>query len=158
MNQQPEPHNLQQAFQTTVMIHGAMMIGVVSVAVVLIAVLGLPVTPDVSKLTVEWVGIAVAAINTIVCLTVFQKPMKSVVGQGMDGPPEARYFAEWQITSLIRFALLEGAALVNVIFSVFHGGGWLNLAPALACLGVMMVLFPTRYGWESYLNERLGEP
>lgn len=69
-------------------------------------------------------------------------------------------YGEWQTTELIRFAMLEGFALVNVILCFFsdNHGNIINLA----CAGVLFVLmigvfFPSRNAWEEYRNNRVAQ-
>lgn len=156
MNPQSEPFDAEKQLGVALAIHGAMIGGVVLVAVLLLLFIGLPPTPELSRLQVEWVGIALAAVNIGLALTVFTNSGRSMSQPQPGKSAEAAAFQDWQTTSLIRFAVLEGAALVNVIFAFFIGGGWFNLAPAMACLAVMMFLFPTRYGWECHRNRCLG--
>jgi hypothetical protein len=156
MNHQSEPFDANKQLGVALAIHGVMIGGVVLMAVLLLLFTGLPPTPELSRLRVEWFGIALAAVNIGLALTVFSNSGRST-GQPQPGESaEAAAFRDWQTASLIRFALLEGAALVNVIFATFLGGGWFNLAPAMACLAVMMFLFPSRYGWECHRNRSLG--
>lgn len=155
MNPQSEPFDAEKQLGVALAIHGAMIGGVVLVAVLLLLFIGLPPTPELSRLQVEWVGIALAAVCAGLALTVLSNP-GGLTGRPQPGGSAEAAFQDWQTTSLIRFAVLEGAALVNVIFAFFIGGGWFNLAPAMACVALMIFLFPTRYGWECHRNRCLG--
>lgn len=68
-------------------------------------------------------------------------------------------FGEWQTTELIRFAMLEGFALVNLILGVFiDHGNIINLACSGVIFSLMIgVFFPSRNAWEEYRNNRVAE-
>jgi len=155
MNPQSEPFDAEKRLGVALAIHGAMIGGVVSVAVGLVLFNGLPPTPDVAMLRLEWAGIALAAVCAGLALTVLSNP-GGLTGRPQPGGSAEAAFQDWQTTSLIRFAVLEGGAVVNVLLAVLEGGGWFNLAPAMACVALMIFLFPTRYGWECHRNRCLG--
>ena len=68
-------------------------------------------------------------------------------------------YGEWQTTELIRFAMLEGFALVNLILGVFiDHGNIINLACSGVIFSLMIgVFFPSRNAWEEYRNNRVAE-
>ena len=68
-------------------------------------------------------------------------------------------YGEWQTTELIRFAMLEGFALVNLILGVFiDHGNIINLACSGVIFSLMIgVFFPSRNAWEEYRDNRVAE-
>ena len=61
-----------------------------------------------------------------------------------------------QIKLIVRYAILEGAAFLNLILFMLEGSA-LNLGLAIVLLLLMMAHFPTTGRIEAYLETRLGE-
>lgn len=157
MSKQPEPFVLEEQLRTTMLLHGSMIAGATMVAVILMFTNGLPPMPELSKMDIGWVGIIAAVVAIALSATALARPFKFGPPPGTAPAPEQRAFGEWQASGLVRAAVLEGPALINIIFAVFVGGGLANLVPALLCMGAMAVFFPTKDGWESYRESRVPE-
>jgi len=63
---------------------------------------------------------------------------------------------EWRNNCIIRLAILEGCALFNML-GVFESGNVINFACAGVLVAFMISLFPSKYLWESYRNERVPQ-
>jgi len=71
---------------------------------------------------------------------------------------DAFYFAlgEWRNNCIVRLAILEGCALFNMV-GVFVSGNVVNFACAGVLVAFIISLFPSKYLWESYRNERVPQ-
>ena len=65
-------------------------------------------------------------------------------------------FQEWCNNCIIRLAILEGCALFNMV-GVFVSGNVVNFACAGVLVAFIISLFPSKYLWESYRNERVPQ-
>ncbi len=63
---------------------------------------------------------------------------------------------EWRNNCIIRLAILEGCALFNML-GVFESGNVINFACAGVLVAFIISLFPSKYLWESYRNERVPQ-
>jgi hypothetical protein len=72
---------------------------------------------------------------------------------------DAFYFAlgEWRNNCIICLAILQGCALFNILFVFTLGGNVINFACAGVLVAFMILLFPSKYLWESYRNERVPQ-
>lgn len=71
---------------------------------------------------------------------------------------DAFYFAlgEWRNNCIVRLAILEGCALFNMV-GVFESGNVINFACAGVLVAFIVLLFPSKYLWESYRNKRVPQ-
>lgn len=157
MSKQPEPFVLGEQLRTTMLIHGAMIAGATMVAVIMIFTIGLPPMPELSKMDIGFFGIIAAVVAIGLSATALSRPFKFGPSPGSATKPEERAFGEWQSSGLVRAAVLEGTALMNIVFAVFAAGGLANLVPALLCMGAMAMFFPTKDDWERYRESRVPE-
>lgn len=72
---------------------------------------------------------------------------------------DAFYFAlgEWRNNCIICLAILEGCALFNILFVFTLGGNVINFACAGVLVAFIVLLFPSKYLWESYRNKRVPQ-
>jgi hypothetical protein len=72
---------------------------------------------------------------------------------------EVLAYREWQTTQLIRFAMLEGVTVLNLVLGfVVDNGNIINLACSGVIFSLMIgVFFPSRNAWEEYRNNRVAE-
>ena len=72
---------------------------------------------------------------------------------------DAFYFAlgEWRNNCIICLAILQGCALFNILFVFTLGGNVINFACAGVLVAFIVLLFPSKYLWESYRNERVPQ-
>ena len=159
MSNQPDPRPFDQrdALRVTKIIHGTLIAGATMVGVILVFTMGLPPMPELSKIEIGYVGIVAAVVAISLSATALAQPFKLGLGPTTPREPVARAFAEWQAGGLVRSAVLEGSAFMNIVFSIFLGGGLANLLPAILCLFTMGLFFPTRDGWERYRDSRVPE-
>lgn len=158
MSNQVDPSfNQKGVILQTQIIHGAMINGATMIGVVLVFTIGLPPMPELSKIDIGYVGIVAAVVAIVLSATALAQPFKLGLGPTTPREPVARAFSEWQVTGLVRAAVLEGSALINIIFSVFLGGGMANLLPAILCLFTIGLFFPTWDGWQRYRDSRVPE-
>lgn len=152
-----EPFKPDNQLKVTMLIHGSMIAGATMMGMVLVFTNGLPPTPPLEKLGIEYVGMLVAVVAIALSVTALARPFKSGLGPTTPREPVERAFSEWQVTGLVRAAVLEGSALINIVFSVFLGGGLANLVPALMSLGTLALFFPSKDGWVQYRDSRVPE-
>jgi hypothetical protein len=125
-------------------------------------------------------GIFITAISIIVAMVFLSSPIQQWKKPALENPvveslseskpkptpqvqlpksKEELAYREWQTTELIRFFMLKGFTLVNLILALcVDNGNIINLA----CAGVLFVLmigvfFPSRNAWEEYRNNRVAE-
>jgi hypothetical protein len=72
---------------------------------------------------------------------------------------DAFYFAlgEWRNNCIICLAILQGCALFNILFVFTLGGNVINFACAGVLVAFIVLLFPSKYLWESYRNKRVHQ-
>ena len=72
---------------------------------------------------------------------------------------DAFYFAlgEWRNNCIICLAILQGCALFNILFVLSLRGNVINFACAGVLVAFMILLFPSKYLWESYRNKRVPQ-
>lgn len=176
-----KPFDAKASFNILKIICLAMIFGVLLLGLVLTVVQGPPQSTTFDIMT-SGIGVFVTFVNISVALLVFRRPIqtwkkpveteKQAEGsrfQYKPTPPDPRFiprseeelaFGEWQTTALIRFALLEGSALVNIIFAFFmdQHGNVIHLACAGFSIALMTgVFFPTWIAWEEYRTDRVAQ-
>lgn len=153
----PRPFDPRDALRVTKLLHGTMIAGATMLGLILVFTVGLPPMPELSKIEIGFVGIVAAVVAIALSATALAQPFKLSPGPATPREPVARAFFEWQAGGLVRSAVLEGSAFINIVFSIFLGGGLANLLPAILCLFTMGLFFPTRDGWERYRDSRVPE-
>ena len=125
-------------------------------------------------------GIFITAISIIVAMVFLSSPIQQWKKSDLEKPvvesliknqpnqtpqfqlPQSKEelaYGEWQTTQLIRFAMLEGFTLINLVLGFFvDNGNIINLACSGVIFSLMIgVFFPSRNAWEEYRNNRVAE-
>jgi hypothetical protein len=66
-------------------------------------------------------------------------------------------FGEWQNNCIIRLGILEGCVFFNMFLCDNSSGNVINFACNGVLVAFMISLFPSKYIWESYRNERVPQ-
>ena len=89
----------------------------------------------------------------------YKKSSKELKDASKMTESDAFYFAlnEWRNNYIICLAILEGCALFNILFVLSLRGNVINFACAGVLVVFMILLFPSKYLWESYRNKRVPQ-
>lgn len=144
-----QPVNLDQAVRTLQIITAAMVMGVVLFAVVAVVVIGaLSDLPDgviISTIAAGWTVVAFG-LHLIV---------PSLIAKQQLGSVEPQQLPRLYLTkNIIGLAILEGAAMFNVIAVVLEHNAW-SLALTGGLLFWMLAMFPTRTRVEQWVETQL---
>jgi hypothetical protein len=134
------------------LLSSALMLGVVAFAAVVVA-LGMIGQFSSQPDLLEILGPAVAAAwigGFIAQMLLWTSQRRSVQREWAAGTiQEHQLAARYQQLLILRFALMEGAAIFGVV-TTFLTGSWLPMAAAAASLLVMAAIFPTRGRFEDF--------
>jgi hypothetical protein len=167
------------AFNILKIICFAMIFSVLSVGTVSTIIIGVPQSTSL-EIFPSGFGIFITVISITVAVVFLSSPIQQWKKPASEKPvaeswleykasptpqdqlpksKEELAYGEWQTTELIRFAMLEGFALVNLILGVFiDHGNIINLACSGVIFSLMIgVFFPSRNVWEEYRNNRVAE-
>lgn len=161
-----------KALKITKIIWFYMLFGLISFTFICIFLHGAPQLTNLNLFPVGF-GIIMMFTSVVSVLTVFRNPTKQLAKfsseesllkyyknpkELKDAPktPESFAFREWQSNCIIRLTILEGGALFNIL-GVFLESNVHNFACAGVLVAFMILLFPSKYLWESYRNERVHQ-
>jgi hypothetical protein len=156
-----------------------MIFSVLSVGTVSTIIIGVPQSTSL-EIFPSGFGIFITAISIIVAMVFLSSPIQQWKKSDLEKPvvesliknqpnqtpqfqlPQSKEelaYGEWQTTQLIRFAILEGVTLLNLILGLFvDHGNIINLACSGVIFSLMIgVFFPSRNAWEEYRNNRVAE-
>ena len=133
---------LQPRVRVLQIIVGAFAMGIAFFLCIVLAINGGPKSWELSEM-LPLVGIAFGGL-TIVGWVVF--PMLAgglpISNSAVGGDPNVAAFMKLQTNTVLRGALAEGGAFLNIVLFLIEGNG-LNLLMALVGLFLLMLLFPT---------------
>jgi len=167
------------AFNRLKIICFVMIFYVLSVGTVSTIIIGVPQSTSL-EIFPSGFGIFITVISIIVAMVFLSSPIqqwkksdleKPVVESLIKNQPnqtpqfqlpqskEVLAHLEWQTTQLIRFAMLDGVTVLNLILGFFvDHGNIINLACSGVIFSLMIgVFFPSRNAWEEYRNNRVAE-
>jgi hypothetical protein len=147
----PAPVTMQQAVRTSQIICGAMMMGIITFAGIVVT---RPAPPN-PALPMAYIAIGFAAIAIIVRFIVPAFVAKNESSKLKGASPEsldAGLYGVFQTKMIIGLALLEGAGFMNLI-AYMTGGQWWSLATVGLLLLLMAMMFPTLTKFESWAED-----
>jgi hypothetical protein len=159
-----EPEPFAARLRVMRIVHGALCLGVVIFAVVVVlarmdvvplggaAQLLPPAVPLVSYIGVAFAGIIFAVF--LILPGILESAWRKQVGRpGSDGGAPDQWWALYQTRLIMRSALLEGAAFFQLIAYLIEGQPW-SLGVGLGLLVVLLTQFPTRGGVEWWVESQ----
>lgn len=150
MSSAPSPDK-DTAIRTMQIIAGALMLGVVAFGGVVGMLLAGRAADDSSAQIISYVAAGASLLALVVVASV-----PASLGQSVDpdAPAEAKERARcgaYQTRMIVRFAILEGVAMLNLVAALIEGQRF-NLVIAGFMLLCMALLFPTRSRVESFIK------
>ncbi len=143
-------HSPEATLTATRIIALALMAGVLSTSGVVIFLVNNPVIPiQVKGNTVSQVMAALSAINLLA--------LAFLSSWGVSKQNTDPLHLVWQRRMVIRFALLEGTALLNAVAYIIERQWW-SFGLLVGTLILMAVLFPTRSRFEHFIETHSSDP
>jgi len=147
------PDPLADQLMTMRIVAGSLLLGVVFFVLIALFVLGAWQAPPKGHL-LSLLGVALAAVAAVVS---FVFPPASALEQAMQAPAGRQKVANaagiFQTRTIIRLALLEGAAFFNAVALMVEHNRW-SLGVVAALLIVMAFHFPTRTRLQHFVETR----
>jgi hypothetical protein len=140
-------------FVVVQIVAGALIAGVVIFAIVAIA---LTVNKPPGDALISLVGLAISAAPAIAAFFVPRAAAAATVkrtARQRELSLNQRLFLAYQTLVIVRSALLEGISFLNTVLYMVTAHWW-SLAAAAVMLGLMIVTFPTRSGFDQWAREQ----
>ena len=151
-NRPPYDAKLPSMIRKSQLIAVALMLGVIAFGLIAVFIGGKvkPATPIMAYLAVAFAA-QVIALRFFIPGLVVKSQLEEMKDEGTSSVAE-RLQGLFQIKVIIGMALLEGAALFNLIAYIANGQ-WFSLATAGFLLVLIGMMFPTMHAFESWIED-----